>query len=57
MDPRGRTPLMLAITLDDIESTRLLINKGANVNVKNDEGWTGKINNFNIFFLFDTVCI
>lgn len=33
---------MLAITLGDIESTRLLIIRGANVNVKNDEGWTGK---------------
>lgn len=32
---------MLAITLGDIQSTRLLITKGANVNVKNDEGWTG----------------
>lgn len=35
---------MLAITLGDLESTRILITKGANVNVKNDEGWTGKIN-------------
>lgn len=37
---------MLAITLGDIESTRILITKGANVNIKNDEGWTGivKIN-------------
>lgn len=34
---------MLAITLCDIESTILLITRGANVNVKNDEGWTGKI--------------
>lgn len=34
---------MLAITLGDIESTILLITRGANVNVKNDEGWTGKI--------------
>lgn len=42
LDPRGRTPLMLAITLGDLESTRLLIIKGANVNIKNDEGWTGK---------------
>lgn len=33
---------MLAITLGDIESTKLLITRGANVNVKNDEGWTGK---------------
>jgi len=33
---------MLAITLGDIESTRLLITRGANVNVKNDDGWTGK---------------
>ncbi|KAL4096565.1 hypothetical protein QTP88_021491 [Uroleucon formosanum] len=40
LDPRGRTPLMLAITLGDIESTKLLITRGANVNVKNDEGWT-----------------
>jgi hypothetical protein len=37
---------MLAITLDDIQSTLLLITKGANVNVKNDEGWTGKITNY-----------
>ncbi|XP_050436994.1 ankyrin repeat domain-containing protein 13D isoform X2 [Adelges cooleyi] len=40
LDLRGRTPLMLAITLGDIDATRLLINKGANVNTKNDEGWT-----------------
>lgn len=45
---------MLAITLGDIVSTRLLINKGANVNVKNDEGWTGKINIYTLWqFLFD----
>jgi len=52
LDPRGRTPLMLAITLGDIESTRLLILGGANVNVKNDEGWTGKIKYVHIFSIY-----
>ncbi|XP_050535710.1 ankyrin repeat domain-containing protein 13D isoform X2 [Daktulosphaira vitifoliae] len=40
LDPRGRTPLMLAITLGDIIAIQILINQGANVNTKNEEGWT-----------------
>ena len=42
LDPRGRTPLMLAVTLDFVECARILIDHGANVNVENAEGWTGK---------------
>lgn len=39
-DPRGRTPLMLAVTLGHLESTRVLLKHGTNVNVINKGGWT-----------------
>lgn len=39
-DCRGRSPLMLAVTLGHLESSRLLIGSGANVNTENPEGWT-----------------
>ncbi|KAL3272380.1 hypothetical protein HHI36_013857 [Cryptolaemus montrouzieri] len=39
-DNRGRTPLMLAVTLGYMESVRTLLNYEANVNVENPEGWT-----------------
>ncbi|XP_045536475.1 uncharacterized protein LOC106709180 isoform X1 [Papilio machaon] len=38
-DPRGRTPLLLAVTLGHIEATEALINAGADVNCEKD-GWT-----------------
>ncbi|XP_053609463.1 ankyrin repeat domain-containing protein 13D isoform X2 [Plodia interpunctella] len=38
-DPRGRTPLLLAVTLGHTESARLLIDAGADVNCEKD-GWT-----------------
>lgn len=38
-DPHGRTPLMLAVSLGQIECTRLLLDAGANVNTECD-GWT-----------------
>lgn len=41
MDVRGRTPLMLAVTLGHLESTRTLLNHEANVNCENLNGWTG----------------
>lgn len=44
LDPRGRTPLMLAITLGNLESTRVLLDGGADVNCVNKEGWSGKSN-------------
>ncbi len=40
IDPRGRSPLMLAVTLGHLESTRVLLKHGANVNVINKGGWT-----------------
>ncbi|XP_049817825.1 ankyrin repeat domain-containing protein 13D isoform X2 [Aethina tumida] len=39
-DVRGRTPLMLAVTLGFLESSRVLLNSEANVNVENSDGWT-----------------
>ncbi|CAK1554528.1 unnamed protein product [Leptosia nina] len=38
-DPRGRTPLLLAVTLGRVECTRALLNAGANVNCDKDN-WT-----------------
>ncbi|VVD02023.1 unnamed protein product [Leptidea sinapis] len=38
-DPRGRTPLMLAITIGHIDCVRVLLDAGANVNCEKD-GWT-----------------
>ncbi|XP_031355358.1 ankyrin repeat domain-containing protein 13D [Photinus pyralis] len=39
-DNRGRTPLMLAVTLGHLESVRSLLHHGANVNCDNPDGWT-----------------
>jgi ankyrin repeat domain-containing protein 13 len=41
-DPRGRTPLMLAVTMGHKESVRVLLDHGASVNMENREGWNGK---------------
>jgi len=40
LDARGRTPLMLAVTLGHLESIRVLLRHGTNVNVVNHGGWT-----------------
>lgn len=39
-DPRGRTPLMLAVTLGHVESVRILLSYDANVNCESSDGWT-----------------
>lgn len=39
-DPRGRTPLMLAVTLGHLESSRTLLRHACNVTVENNDGWT-----------------
>lgn len=39
VDNRGRTPLLLAVTLGHLESTRSLLNHEANVNCENKDGW------------------
>lgn len=41
-DPRGRTPLLLAVTLGHLEMVKLLLDAGADVNCEKD-GWTGKV--------------
>lgn len=39
-DCRGRTALMLAVTLGHLEASKILLNHGANVNVENNDGYT-----------------
>ncbi|KAK6192849.1 hypothetical protein SNE40_004249 [Patella caerulea] len=40
IDPRGRTPLLLAVTLGHLESVRVLLRNGANANVENSKFWS-----------------
>nr|CAD7402463.1 unnamed protein product [Timema poppensis] len=39
-DARGRSPLMLAVTLGHLESARVLLQHATNVNTENKDGWT-----------------
>ena len=41
LDNRGRSPLMLAVTLERLECAGILLDAGADVNMENEEGWTG----------------
>jgi len=40
VDPRGRTPLHLAVTLGHLECVRSLLRQGANSTVENSQNWT-----------------
>ena len=40
IDPRGRTPLHLAVTLGHLECVRALLRHGANATVENSQCWT-----------------
>ncbi|KAM4742074.1 ankyrin repeat domain-containing protein 13B isoform 1-T1 [Anableps anableps] len=40
LDPRGRTPLHLAVTLGHLECARVLLQHGADVSKENRNGWT-----------------
>uniref|UniRef100_A0A8C5LZ03 Ankyrin repeat domain 13A n=1 Tax=Leptobrachium leishanense TaxID=445787 RepID=A0A8C5LZ03_9ANUR len=40
LDPRGRTPLHLAVSLGHLESARVLLRSKADVTKENREGWT-----------------
>ena len=46
LDPRGRTPLHLSVTLGNLESARVLLRHGANANAENKGYWSG--NEFHI---------
>lgn len=41
VDPRGRTPLHLAVSLGHLESVRVLLRHGAEVTRENSMNWTG----------------
>lgn len=41
VDPRGRTPLHLAVSLGHLESVRVLLRHGAAVTKENAKNWTG----------------
>ena len=40
-DPRGRTPLHLAVALGYLESARVLLKHGADANAENKSYWSG----------------
>ncbi|GFO07626.1 ankyrin repeat domain-containing protein 13b [Plakobranchus ocellatus] len=40
LDPRGRTPLHLSVTLGHLETTRVLLRHGANANAENQGYWS-----------------
>lgn len=42
LDPRGRTPLHLAVTLGHLDCARVLLQHGADVSKENRNGWTGE---------------
>lgn len=41
VDPRGKTPLHLAVSLGHLESVRVLLRHGAEVTKENGMNWTG----------------
>ena len=43
VDPRGRTPLHLAVSLGHLESVRVLLRHGAQVTTENAHHWTGTL--------------
>ena len=51
-DPRGRTPLHLAVTLGHIECVRVLLCHGADVFAENNGCWTGCGHFTILLFLF-----
>lgn len=51
-DNRGRTPLMLAVTLGHTDSAAVLLHHEANVNTENTQGWSGNFLLYSIYLLF-----
>ena len=47
-DPRGRTPLHLAVCLGHLESAKVLLRYGANANAENKGCWSGMYNMLNL---------
>ena len=44
VDPRGRTPLHLAISMGHLECAKALLKNGADANKENAKYWTGQSN-------------
>lgn len=42
VDPRGRTPLHLAVTLGYVDCVKCLLRGGCDANAINNEGWNGR---------------
>ena len=40
LDPRGNTPLMLAVMLGELELVKILLSHGSKANVTNKNGWS-----------------
>lgn len=43
LDPRGRTPLELAVCLGHMESTRVLLRHSSDPTYCNTQGWTSEL--------------
>ena len=43
VDPRGRTPLHLAVTLGYVDCVKCLLRGGCDANAINKEGWNGRL--------------
>lgn len=50
-DIRGRTPLMLAVTLGHFEISKLLMNLNANVDIDDDHGFNGNYKKFYYYLI------
>ena len=51
IDPRGRSPLHLAVALGHLESTRVLLRNEANANEENSKYWSGNPSN-----MYNMIC-
>ena len=55
VDPRGRTPLHLAISMGHVECTKALLLHGADANIENGKYWTGECITAVVIFLLASI--